>query len=151
MKEVVRSISVYADHHVTLCRLRCLLPLPFLIYFLFLPQSLLEVNAVAVGESQYINQDICKLFVYRTNSRRLIDAHLLGFADWRGRKVRGLGSLRGWEGFAIGCAQALALVPGTSRSGITMTAALFLGFYAFTMPKCPPAGPFAAPLGRASS
>lgn len=27
----------------------------------------------------------------------------------------------------IGCAQALALVPGTSRSGITMTAGLFLG------------------------
>ena len=28
----------------------------------------------------------------------------------------------------IGCAQALALVPGTSRSGITITAALLLGF-----------------------
>jgi undecaprenyl-diphosphatase len=28
---------------------------------------------------------------------------------------------------AIGCAQALAIVPGTSRSGVTMTAALFLG------------------------
>jgi undecaprenyl-diphosphatase len=28
----------------------------------------------------------------------------------------------------IGCAQALALLPGTSRSGITMTAALALGF-----------------------
>jgi undecaprenyl-diphosphatase len=28
----------------------------------------------------------------------------------------------------IGLAQALALIPGTSRSGITMTAALFLGF-----------------------
>ncbi|MGB3620107.1 undecaprenyl-diphosphate phosphatase [Ketobacter sp. MCCC 1A13808] len=30
--------------------------------------------------------------------------------------------------FLIGCAQALALIPGTSRSGITITAALFLGF-----------------------
>ena len=28
----------------------------------------------------------------------------------------------------VGCAQALALVPGTSRSGITITAALLLGF-----------------------
>ncbi|BFM07607.1 undecaprenyl-diphosphate phosphatase [Halioxenophilus aromaticivorans] len=28
----------------------------------------------------------------------------------------------------IGCAQALALIPGTSRSGITITAALLLGF-----------------------
>ena len=28
----------------------------------------------------------------------------------------------------VGCAQALALIPGTSRSGITITAALALGF-----------------------
>ena len=34
----------------------------------------------------------------------------------------------GWgQGLVIGCAQALALVPGTSRSGITITAALFGG------------------------
>ncbi len=31
------------------------------------------------------------------------------------------------EAFWIGCAQALALVPGVSRSGITLTVALFLG------------------------
>lgn len=29
--------------------------------------------------------------------------------------------------FLVGCAQALAIVPGTSRSGVTMTAALWLG------------------------
>jgi undecaprenyl-diphosphatase len=34
----------------------------------------------------------------------------------------------GWvEGLAVGAAQALALVPGSSRSGTTMTAALFAG------------------------
>ena len=31
------------------------------------------------------------------------------------------------QALLIGCAQALALVPGTSRSGVTMTAGLFLG------------------------
>ncbi|MBI1963269.1 MAG: undecaprenyl-diphosphate phosphatase [Candidatus Rokubacteria bacterium] len=31
------------------------------------------------------------------------------------------------QGLAVGCAQALALVPGTSRSGITITTALFAG------------------------
>ena len=34
----------------------------------------------------------------------------------------------GWgQGLLVGCAQALALIPGTSRSGITMTAGLFGG------------------------
>lgn len=32
------------------------------------------------------------------------------------------------EGIMIGIAQAIALIPGTSRSGITITAALFMGF-----------------------
>lgn len=31
------------------------------------------------------------------------------------------------QALLIGCAQALTLVPGTSRSGVTMTAGLFLG------------------------
>ncbi|MDH5435974.1 MAG: undecaprenyl-diphosphate phosphatase, partial [Gammaproteobacteria bacterium] len=34
----------------------------------------------------------------------------------------------GWKDILfIGCAQALALIPGTSRSGITITAGLYLG------------------------
>jgi undecaprenyl-diphosphatase len=32
------------------------------------------------------------------------------------------------DGIIVGLAQALALIPGTSRSGVTMTAARFLGF-----------------------
>lgn len=54
---------------------------------------------------------------------------LLGLADWRGKgNLKGTDSMS-WRDFAIiGLAQAIALIPGTSRSGITMTAALFLGF-----------------------
>ncbi|MCA1791072.1 MAG: undecaprenyl-diphosphate phosphatase [Thioalkalivibrio sp.] len=55
-------------------------------------------------------------------------ALLLWLADWRGRGTRDEFSIR-WRDIAIvGGAQALALIPGTSRSGITMTAALLLGF-----------------------
>ncbi len=52
---------------------------------------------------------------------------LLGLADWRGRRCRRIEDV-GWRaGLLIGLAQVLALVPGTSRAGITMTAGLALG------------------------
>lgn len=63
---------------------------------------------------------------------------LLGFADKRaGEKGQSdfersaedvFAAMRWRDAILIGCAQALALVPGTSRSGITMTAGLLLGF-----------------------
>ena len=53
---------------------------------------------------------------------------VLWAADRRGRRTMGLESLRLPHALAIGVAQVLALVPGVSRSGITMTAALALGF-----------------------
>ena len=52
---------------------------------------------------------------------------LLGWADWRHRGERDEYSLTLKDVLVIGFAQALALIPGTSRSGITITAALFLG------------------------
>jgi len=52
---------------------------------------------------------------------------LLWWADRRGARIRDERAL-GWREVAlVGCAQALALIPGTSRSGVTMTAALALG------------------------
>lgn len=54
-------------------------------------------------------------------------AVLLWFADFSGRQSRNESSLRLMDIAVIGLAQALALVPGTSRSGITMTAGLYLG------------------------
>jgi undecaprenyl-diphosphatase len=53
---------------------------------------------------------------------------LLLFADRTGSQRRELGSLGLGAALAIGLAQMLALVPGTSRSGVTITAALLLGF-----------------------
>lgn len=53
---------------------------------------------------------------------------LLGLADWKGSRKREVKELSWKDVFFIGCAQALALIPGTSRSGITMTAALMIGF-----------------------
>mgnify|MGYP006273971369 FL=1 len=52
---------------------------------------------------------------------------LLWWADVRGRQNRTEYDLRWSDVIFLGLAQSLALIPGTSRSGITMTAALILG------------------------
>ncbi|MDF0751960.1 undecaprenyl-diphosphate phosphatase [Marinobacter sp. 71-i] len=53
---------------------------------------------------------------------------VLWWSDAVGRRNRELPALTMKDALIIGVAQALALIPGTSRSGITITAALFLGF-----------------------
>lgn len=52
---------------------------------------------------------------------------LLGMADFKGFKERDESTLNWNDVMLIGLAQALALIPGTSRSGITITAGLMLG------------------------
>ena len=53
---------------------------------------------------------------------------LLWQADKMGKRILDMSRLTSNHALLIGVAQALALIPGTSRSGITMTAALMLGF-----------------------
>jgi undecaprenyl-diphosphatase len=48
-------------------------------------------------------------------------------ADRLGPKIRNMDELTFLQAFLIGLAQALALVPGVSRAGITITTGLFLG------------------------
>lgn len=66
-------------------------------------------------------------------SPRVIAATTIGFgvllwvAEHRGARGRDEATLRWSDVLFIGCAQALALVPGTSRSGITITAGLLVG------------------------
>jgi undecaprenyl-diphosphatase len=52
---------------------------------------------------------------------------ILFIADRVGRRDRGVASITPRDGLAIGFAQALALIPGVSRSGATMTMGLLLG------------------------
>ena len=58
----------------------------------------------------------------------LIFGALLGYADRKGTQILRLDHINFRQAMLIGFAQALALIPGTSRSGITMTAALMMGF-----------------------
>ena len=52
---------------------------------------------------------------------------VLAWAERAGTFRRDLGHVSFLDAMIIGCAQALALVPGTSRSGITISAGLFRG------------------------
>ena len=53
---------------------------------------------------------------------------LLFWADKTGVRMKTFSQLKLDNVLVIGLAQALSLIPGTSRSGITMTAALMMGF-----------------------
>lgn len=84
------------------------------------------------GESK-----IDALFHPETNQNRAIVAIaillavfavLLWFADRYGRESRTLRSIRLPDAVIIGVAQAIALMPGTSRSGVTLTVGLFRNF-----------------------
>ncbi|MPZ98473.1 MAG: undecaprenyl-diphosphatase UppP [Dehalococcoidia bacterium] len=58
----------------------------------------------------------------------IVFAVVLGYADSRGPRMHGIFAMRAGPALLIGLAQAVALVPGVSRSGITMSAARLLGF-----------------------
>jgi undecaprenyl-diphosphatase len=53
---------------------------------------------------------------------------LLGLADHFGKQVKNYEDLTLRDAVLVGLAQAMALIPGTSRSGSTMTMARFLGY-----------------------
>ncbi|MBB1293976.1 MAG: undecaprenyl-diphosphatase [Pseudoalteromonas rhizosphaerae] len=52
---------------------------------------------------------------------------LLWYADVKGKQTKTIYQLTWKSALMIGMAQAMAMIPGTSRSGITMTAGLMLG------------------------
>ncbi len=57
----------------------------------------------------------------------LVFGMLLGAADVFGKKQRTIDSITWKDAILVGLAQSIALIPGTSRSGATITAGLLLG------------------------
>lgn len=66
--------------------------------------------------------------LYLTATMLILFALILAGADRFGRKERTLSELSWRQGLLFGFAQALALIPGVSRSGGTITAGLLMGF-----------------------
>ena len=53
---------------------------------------------------------------------------ILAFAEKFGKFKKDLDSIKWYDALIVGFAQSLALIPGSSRSGTTITAGIFLGF-----------------------
>jgi undecaprenyl-diphosphatase len=66
--------------------------------------------------------------LYLIGAALIVLGFVLLWAERRSTRDRELGDIRRRDGVLIGIAQALALVPGVSRSGATISAGLFLGF-----------------------
>jgi undecaprenyl-diphosphatase len=66
--------------------------------------------------------------LYITAAMLIVFALILAAADRWGARTRDLGQLTWRDGLLFGLAQALALIPGVSRSGGTITAGLLMGY-----------------------
>jgi len=94
---------------------------------LFLLLSLASVPAFAAGPLiYYLGGNAMMRSVELIGWTTLIFGGVLYFADQFGKHLHRLEHVNYPNALIIGLAQALALVPGVSRSGITMTAARFL-------------------------
>jgi undecaprenyl-diphosphatase len=92
-------------------------------------------NAIAIGSIPIIVFGFIFKDNIETNLRSLeivagmliFMAILLGIAEWRGSQNRNLESVTPKDGLMVGLWQAMALIPGCSRSGSTITGGMFLG------------------------
>jgi undecaprenyl-diphosphatase len=86
----------------------------------------MPIVVVGVAFKDVIEGDLRSLWVIGTTL--VVLGVILGVADRVGAKNRSLESLTLPHAFAFGAAQALAVIPGVSRSGATISMGLFLGY-----------------------
>lgn len=65
--------------------------------------------------------------LYLMGTTLIVLGLILGAADYLGSKTRSVESVGRKDAIVVGLAQALALIPGVSRSGATITAGLIMG------------------------
>lgn len=86
----------------------------------------IPVGIAGLALKDYVENDLRSVETIGIAS--IVFGLLLWAADKMGKRDRGEQAWGIKDTMIVGLAQAVALIPGTSRSGITMTAALFLGY-----------------------
>lgn len=86
----------------------------------------LPIGILGVLLEDYIDTSFRSLWI--TATMLIVFAIILGIADRIGKEQRELKELTVKHGILFGFAQALALIPGVSRSGGTITAGLLMGY-----------------------
>ena len=85
----------------------------------------IPISIFGLTLKKYIEGDFRGLYVVAGSLIGL--AILLFIAEKVASKKKDLKDITVWDGIIIGFAQAVALIPGSSRSGVTITAGLFSG------------------------
>jgi undecaprenyl-diphosphatase len=100
-------------------------PAPAARRLLYIALGTIPIVVVGLALKHKIEGDFRALSVVA--AAQIVFGLALGVADKTARKSRGLDDLTLRDALIIGCAQALAVVPGASRSGVTLIAALGIG------------------------
>ncbi|MEZ0359939.1 undecaprenyl-diphosphate phosphatase [Mycolicibacterium aichiense] len=85
----------------------------------------LPIVAIGLAFKDAIRGEVRNLWVIAT--AMLVFSAVIAAAEYFGKQTRHLEQLTWKDGLTVGVAQCLALVPGVSRSGSTISAGLFLG------------------------
>lgn len=85
----------------------------------------IPIGVVGLVFKDVIRNEVRNLWVIAT--AMLVFSAVIAAAEYFGRQNRHAEGLRWRDGLLVGLAQCLALVPGVSRSGATISAGLFLG------------------------
>ncbi len=121
-----RDLQAMSKGFVVTCRQRSLQAdregaLAWMVLLATIPAGL-----AGLAFKDFIETDLRSVMVIGVTS--IVFGLLLGWADIKGKFQHHEHHIGIRDALLIGVAQAIALIPGTSRSGITMTASLMLGY-----------------------
>ena len=85
----------------------------------------IPIGIAGLAFKQFIRGDIRNLWIIAT--ALIVFSGVIALAEYVGKQTRSIEQFTWRDSIVIGASQALALIPGVSRSGVTISAGLFMG------------------------